>query len=149
MLHDQSHAACTCPCCMSMSILHIHVHVACPCQCCMSMSISMDIYIEMPECRNAGLFGIQSVWYRTEKNYDTETGPYRTKLTQSRIFLDWYQTKIRDARMPMTALVFSIPVPRYACTVHITPIICKSRKQHCANSLHNFRKNPKKKRGKF
>jgi hypothetical protein len=42
MLHVRVHAACTCPCCMFMSIcmslfmLHVLVHDACPCSCCMS-----------------------------------------------------------------------------------------------------------------
>jgi hypothetical protein len=39
---------------------------------------------------------------------------YRTKLTQSGIFLVRYQTKIRDAVMPMPALVSSMPMPSYA-----------------------------------
>ncbi len=39
---------------------------------------------------------------------------YRTKLTQSGIFLVRYQTKIRDAGMPMPALVSSMPMPSYA-----------------------------------
>ncbi len=39
---------------------------------------------------------------------------YRTKLTQSGIFLVWYQTEIRDAGMPMPALVSSMPMPSYA-----------------------------------
>jgi hypothetical protein len=42
---------------------------------------------------------------------------YRTKLTQSGIFLVQYRTKIRDAGMTMLALVSSMPMPSYA--VHI------------------------------
>jgi hypothetical protein len=38
---------------------------------------------------------------------------YRTKLTQSGIILVRYQTKIRDAEMPMTAIVSSMPMPSY------------------------------------
>jgi hypothetical protein len=38
---------------------------------------------------------------------------YRTELTQSGIFLVWYRTKIRDAGMPMPALVFWMPMPSY------------------------------------
>ncbi len=38
---------------------------------------------------------------------------YRTKLTKSGIFLVRYRTKIRDARMPMQALVSSMPMPSY------------------------------------
>jgi hypothetical protein len=38
---------------------------------------------------------------------------YQTKLKQSGIFLVWYQTKIRDAGMPMAALVSSMPMPSY------------------------------------
>jgi hypothetical protein len=39
---------------------------------------------------------------------------YRTKLTQSGIFLVRYRTKIQDAGMPMSALVSSMPMPSYA-----------------------------------
>ncbi len=38
---------------------------------------------------------------------------YRTKLTQSGIFLVRYRTKVRDAGMPMPALVSSMPMPSY------------------------------------
>jgi hypothetical protein len=38
---------------------------------------------------------------------------YRTKLTQSGIFLVRYGTNIRDAGMPMAALVSSMPMPSY------------------------------------
>jgi hypothetical protein len=38
---------------------------------------------------------------------------YRTKLTQTGIFLVRYRTKIRDAGMPMPALVSSMPMPSY------------------------------------
>jgi hypothetical protein len=128
-------AAFPCPCCMSMSMLHVHVHVhaACPCPCCMSVSIlhAMSMlhvhvnatfhvkaafhvnascpclcpFTHMEKCQNAGLSGIQSVRYRTEKKL--------TMLTQSGIILVWYRTKIRDAGMPMPALVCSMPMPSY------------------------------------
>ncbi len=39
---------------------------------------------------------------------------YRTMLTQSGIFLVRYRTKIRDAGMPMPALVSSMPMPSFA-----------------------------------
>ncbi len=38
---------------------------------------------------------------------------YRTKLTQSGIFLVQYRTKIQDARMLMPVLVSSMPMPSY------------------------------------
>jgi hypothetical protein len=109
MLHDQSRDVCPCPCCMSMSILHVHVHVACPCQCCMSMSMSMYIYIEMPACR--------TIRHPVSPVPDWKEVRYRTKLTQLEIFLVQYQTKIRDARMPMPALVSSMLMLRYGCYV--------------------------------
>jgi hypothetical protein len=114
-LHDQSRVACTCPCFMSMSILHVHVHVACPCQCCMPMSMSMFINIEMPECR--------TVWHPVSQVPDwkkltiPEQVRYRTKLTQSGIFVVRYRTKIRDAGTLMPALVFSMPMPSPAYMV--------------------------------
>jgi hypothetical protein len=117
MLHDQNHAACTCPCCMSMSILH-DVHVACPCQCClpMPMSMSMFRYIEMPECQTVQ-HPVSPVpdW---KKLTIPEQVRYRTKLTQSGIFVVQYRTKSRDAGMPMPALVFSMPMPRFSCMVY-------------------------------
>jgi hypothetical protein len=39
---------------------------------------------------------------------------YRTKLTQSGIFLVRYRTKIRDDGLPMPALVSSMLMPSYA-----------------------------------
>ncbi len=41
---------------------------------------------------------------------------YRTKPTQSGIFLGQYRNKIMDAGMPMPALVSSMPMPSYAFT---------------------------------
>ncbi len=112
--HDQSCAACTCSCCMSMSILHVHVHVACPCECCMPMSMSIYIYIEMPECRTVRHpVSLVPDW---KKLTIPEQVRYRTKLTQSGSFLVRYQTKTRDDGMPMPALVFSMPMPRYELT---------------------------------
>ncbi len=112
MLHYQSCAVCPCPCCLSMSIMHVHVHVACPCQCCMSMSMSMYIYIEIPECRTVR-HPVSPVpdW---KKLLMSEQVRYRTKLTQSGIFLVRYRTKIRDAGMRMPAIVSSMLMPSYA-----------------------------------
>ncbi len=91
MLHYQSCAVCPCPCCISMSIMHVHVHVTCPCQCCMSMSI----YIEMPECRTIRHpVSPVSDW---KKLTMPEQIQYRTKLTQSGIFLVQNRIKIRNA----------------------------------------------------
>ncbi len=109
------HVHCPGPCCMTKSVLHVHVHTACLCPCCMFMSMlhdkskSTDIYIEMPECR--------TVRHPVSPDWKKLTMPksvrYRTKLTQSGIFLVRYRTKIRDARMPMPALVSSMPMPSY------------------------------------
>jgi hypothetical protein len=38
---------------------------------------------------------------------------YRTKLTQSDIFLVRYRTELVDAGIPMPALVFLMPMPCY------------------------------------
>ncbi len=94
-MHLCMHVHCPGPCRITKSILHVHVHVAFSCQCFMSMSMSIDIYIEMPECR--------TVWHPVSPVLDWKklTMPkpvrYRTKLTQSGIFLVWYRTKILDA----------------------------------------------------
>ncbi len=116
----QIHAAWPKPCFvyMSMSILHVHVHVACPCQCCMPMpmSMSMFIYIEMSECRTVQ-HPVSQVpdW---KKLTIPEQIRYRTKLTQSGIFVVQYRTKSRYAKLPMLALVFSMLMPRFACKVY-------------------------------
>jgi hypothetical protein len=105
MLHDQSRAVCPFPCCMSMSILHVRVHAPCLCQ-------YPCKYLEMPECRTVR-HPVSPVpdW----KNLTMpEQVQYRTKRTQSGIFIVRYWTKIRDAGMPMPALVSSMPMPSYA-----------------------------------
>ncbi len=112
------HVHCPGPCCISKSILHVHVHVACSCQWCiscqcfMSMSMSIDIYIEMPECRTVRhQVSLVPDWKKLTMPKPVR---YRTKLMQSGIFLVRYRTKIRDAGMPMPALVSSMPMPSYA-----------------------------------
>jgi hypothetical protein len=78
--------------------------------------LHVHVYVHVHICRNAGLSGIQLVRYRTEKTNDAGTGPvrYRTKVTQSGIFLVRYRTKIWNAGMPMSALVSSMLMPSYA-----------------------------------
>jgi hypothetical protein len=73
--------------------------------------MSIDIYIEKPECRTVR----HPVSPVPDLKKITMPKPvrYRTKLTQSGIFLVRYRTKIRDAGMPMPALVSSMPMPRY------------------------------------
>ncbi len=58
----------------------------------------------VPDCKKLTM--LELVWYRT-------------KLTQSGIFLVRYQMKIWDAGMPMPALVSSVPMPSYA----VNPLI--------------------------
>ncbi len=48
---------------------------------------------------------------RLKKLTTPEQVRYQTKLTQSGIFLIRCRTKIRDAGMPMLALVSSMPMP--------------------------------------
>jgi hypothetical protein len=115
VLRVHVHAACTCPCCMSMSILHVHVYTACPCPCCMSRSmLHAHVNVHVHIYRKAGM---------PDRPASSQSGTglkqltipeqvrYRTKLTQSGIFVVRYRTKIRDAGMPMPALVFSMPMP--------------------------------------
>jgi hypothetical protein len=143
------HVHCPGPCRKSVLHVHVHAHTAChvhvacscqcciprqcciPCQCCilcqcfMSMSMSMYIYVEMPECRN--------VWHPISPVPDWKklTIPkqvrYRTKVTQSGIFLVWYRNKIRDAGMPMPALVSSMPMPSYDQNTSVL----RPLKRHC------------------
>ncbi len=121
--------------CVSMPMLHVHVHVACSCQCCMSMSMSMYIDIEMLECLTIR-HPVSPVpdW---KKLTMPEQVRYRTKLTQSGIFLVRYWTKIRDAGMPMPALVSSMPMPSYA--QDLTFLVCTVTKfsQNSISELRN------------
>jgi hypothetical protein len=73
-------------------MLHVHVKV------------HVHIYL------NARLSGIRSVWYRTKKKLTMPEEVRYPKLTQCDIFLVRYRTKIRNAGMPMLALVFSMPM---------------------------------------
>ncbi len=66
----------------------------------------------MPECRPSGIQSVRGTGLK--KLTMPEQVRYRTKLIQSGIFLVRYQTKIRDAGMPMPALVFWMPMPSYA-----------------------------------
>ncbi len=75
----------------------------------MSMSMSIDIYIEMPDCPGSGQSGTG-----LKKLMMPKPVRYQTKLTQSGIFLVRYRTKIQDAGMLMPALVSSMPMPSYA-----------------------------------
>jgi hypothetical protein len=59
---------------------------------------------------------------------------YRTKLTQSGIFLVRYRTTIRDAGMPMPALVSSMPMPSFALLPRYLFARCCGDPGHCTNS---------------
>jgi hypothetical protein len=76
------------------------------------MSMSIYIYVEMPECRTVR-HPVSPVpdW---KKLTMPEQVRYRTKVTQSSMFLVRYRTEIWDARMLMPALVSSMPMPSYA-----------------------------------
>jgi hypothetical protein len=45
MLHVDHHAACPCPCCMSMSMLHVNIHAACLCPWCMSCPCYISMFM--------------------------------------------------------------------------------------------------------
>ncbi len=74
--------------------------------------LSYGSNFKMPECRTVR-HAVSPVpdW---KKLMMPEQVRYRTKLTQSGIFLVRYRTKIQDAGMPMPALVSSMPMPSYA-----------------------------------
>jgi hypothetical protein len=111
----QIHAALSKLCCVSMPMLHVHVHNACPCPCCMSMSmllVHVNIHVHiyrnagMPDCPTSSQSGTG-----LKKTNMPKQVRYRTKLTLSGIFLVRYRTRIRDAGMPMPALVSLLPMP--------------------------------------
>jgi hypothetical protein len=65
--------------------------------------------------RNAGLSGIQSVRYQTEKDLTMpEPIRYQNKTMQSGIFLLRYRTEMTDGGILMPALVLRLPMPTYA-----------------------------------
>jgi hypothetical protein len=80
------------------------------------------VHVHVHICRNAGMLDCPASGQSgtgLKKLTMPEQVRYRTKLTQSGIFLVWYQTKIRDAGMPMPAVVSSMPMRiygYYACT---------------------------------
>ncbi len=77
----------------SLSKLHVHVYVH-----------VHTVYVEMPECWTVQ-HPVSPVpdW---KKLTMPEQVRYRTNLKQ-------YRTKVRDAGMPMQALVSSMPMPSY------------------------------------
>jgi hypothetical protein len=121
----QVHAAWPKPCCVSMSMLHVHVHAArpcpysmpCPCFMFMSMlhfismlhsmsrlhsvsmlhsyvNVSCPCLCPLHTCRNAGMPDCPVPdWKKLTMPGQVQ---YRTKLSQSGIFLVRYRTKIRD-----------------------------------------------------
>ncbi len=100
MLHVHFHTVCPCPCCMSMSMLHIHVNVH-----------VHSLYIDMPECQTVRHpVSLVPDWKKLRMLTQVR---YRTKLTQSGIFMVRYRIKIRNARMPMPALVSLMPMPSF------------------------------------
>ncbi len=110
------HVHCPGPCCITKSILHVHVHVACSCQCCIPCQCFMSM--SMPEC-----WTVQhpvSLVLDWKKLMMPKPVWYRTKLTQSGIFLVRYRTKIQDAEMPMPVLVSLMSMPSYADIVLLT-----------------------------
>jgi hypothetical protein len=61
---------------------------------------------------------------------------YRTKLTQSGIFLVQYRTKIWDAGMPMPALVSLMPMPSYAAGFPLDlSFVLTNQQKKCGSSL--------------
>jgi hypothetical protein len=95
MLHVHVHNAC--PCYMSMSMLHVHVNV----------HVQLYIYIEITE--------YQTVRHAVSPVLDWKKLRTGTGLSSHSpaFFLVWYWTKIRNAGMPMPALVSSMPMPSY------------------------------------
>jgi hypothetical protein len=83
------------------------------------------VCVHVHVCRNAGMpdcpVSDQS-GTGLKKTNNRELVWYRTKLTQSGIFLVRYWTKIRDAGIPMQALVSSMPTPSYGWYVIILAI---------------------------
>ncbi len=69
---------------------HVHVHV--------------HVRVRVYKCQNAGLSGIRSVWYRTEKTNDARNSPVPDLAKAVRHFLVWYRTEIIDAGMPMPSI---------------------------------------------
>ncbi len=87
----------------------------------------------MPDCPASGQSGTG-----LKKTNDAETVPYRTKLMQSGIFLVRYRTKIRDAGMPMPALVSSMPMPSSGDTYVYMDRTVQSNGQFIVTAMLDF-----------
>jgi hypothetical protein len=73
--------------------------------------VRVSVCVRVYKCRNAGLSGIRSVRYQIEKTNDAGNSLVPDQAKAVRHFLVQYQTEIIDARMPMPALVSSMPMP--------------------------------------
>ncbi len=112
-----------------MVLVHLHVHGACPCPCFKSMlNVHVSVHVHAGHhrcvcvfvCINAGMPDQHpnSPVPDWKKLTMPEQVWYRTKFTQSGIFLVRYRTKIWHAGMPMPASVSLMPMPSYD---HIGP----------------------------
>jgi hypothetical protein len=120
---------------MSMLLIHVPVHVlSCSAQVCvrvrvrvcggvhvrvrvrfhLRVCVRVHLRVHVYKCWNAGLSGIRSVRYQTEKTNDAGNSPVPDLAKAVRHFLVRYRTEIIDAGMPMLALVSSMPMPSYA-----------------------------------
>ncbi len=59
--------------------------------------VSVRVRVRVYKCRSAGLSGIRSVRYRTEKTNNAGNGPVPDQTKAVRHFLVWYRTEIIDA----------------------------------------------------
>ncbi len=87
--------------------VRVHVRVR------VRVRVRFRVRVRVYKCQNAGLSGIRSVRYRTEKTNDAGNSPVPDQAKASGIFLVRYRTEIIDAGMPMPALVSSMPIPSY------------------------------------
>ncbi len=118
---------------MSLLLIHVPVHVlSCSAQVCVRVRVCVRVHVRVRvrfhlrvcvrvhvsvrvyKCRNAGLSGIRSVRYQTEKTNNAGNSPVPDLAKAVRHFLVRYRTEIIDAGMPMPALVSSMPMPSYA-----------------------------------
>ncbi len=75
--------------------------------------LHVHVYVHVQICRNAGMPDCPASGQAGTglKKTMLEQVQCRTKLSQSGMFLVRYRTKIRDAGIPMPALVSSMPMP--------------------------------------
>jgi hypothetical protein len=78
---------------MSKQLVHILVRVCVRVRVCVCVRVCVHVHVHvLYKCWNAGLSGIQSVWYRNGKTNDARTDPVPDQPDAVQHFLVQYRT---------------------------------------------------------